>query len=348
MPSKLTFLAFTLAVALAFPSAATVAAGNETVLRIGTLVPAGTSWDRILKAWNRSLSDATGGSLKMQLYMGASAGDERDMLRKMKVGQLDGGIFSSVGLSQVTRAIQVLQVPGMIYSYEQLHKVRKELSAEFEGMFEKEGFKLIAWGDAGFVRIFSNQPILVPSDFKKVRPWAPAGDLAVPEALKEVGANPISLGIPEVVAALQTGMVDTVYASAVAAVGFQWFRNVKYVSKEATAPIVGATLIRNETLRSLTPEQQAALQQTAKKAEDALLKSIEGEDKKAYKTLIDVAHLKEFSSLATPEQEKAWVEVGLKVRDKLTGKLWTKELLDRVVATAAKYGDGRAYGVLTN
>lgn len=326
---------------IALPSATMVSAGSDAVIRLGTLAPAGSSWDRVYKAWANTLSQETGGSLKLQVYPGGSAGDERDVLRKMKVSQMDAGSFSSVGLSLVARSLGVLQVPGMIVDYKQLNKVRDELAPDFEAIFEKEGYKLVGWGDAGFVRILSNQPILVPSDYKKVRPWIPADDAAAPVLMKLAGANPVASGIPEVVAGLQTGMIDSVFASAIAAVGLQWFRNLKYVSKETAGPIVGATLVRAEYFKALSPEHQEVLMKTGKKAHETLLKLIEAEDKRAYKTLLDKAKLQEFSTLGTPEQEKAWIELNTKLRKELTGKLWSKEFYEKVAKTAAKHGGSK-------
>jgi TRAP-type C4-dicarboxylate transport system substrate-binding protein len=320
-----------------------VAAGSTVVVRLGTLAPAGSSWDRAFKAWNNSLEKETGGTLKLQVYQGGSAGDERDVLRKMKIGQMDAGGFTSIGLALVARPIQILQMPGLIHDHEHLNKVRDALAPEFEAVFEKEGYKLLGWGDAGFARILSNRPILYPTDYKAVRPWVPADDAAMPVFMKLIGANPVAAGIPEVIAGLQTGMIDTVIGSAIAAVAMQWFRNVTYVSKEAAVPVVGATLLRGDFFKALSPEHQNALTSTAKRAHTALLSMIEAEDKRAYRTLIEKAKLKEFSTLATKEQEKAWIEVNTALRKKLTGLLWSPEFYAKVTEQTAKLGEGKGY-----
>jgi TRAP-type C4-dicarboxylate transport system substrate-binding protein len=218
--------------------------------------------------------------------------------------------------------------------------VRDALSSDFEAIFEKEGYKLLGWGDAGFARILSKQPILYPSDYKKVRPWVPADDAALPVFMKMVGANPVAAGIPEVIAGLQTGMIDTVLGSAIAAVAMQWFRNVNYVSKEAPVPVVGATLLRMDYWKTLSPDQQKALMTTSQKAHAAMLKMIEAEDKKAYETLLKKGNLKEFSTMETPEQRKAWLDANDELRKKLTGKLWTEEFYNKVAKKAAELGSG--------
>lgn len=341
MKRKLLTTLVVAAALFALPSATMVAAGDQAVLRLATLAPPGSSWDRVIKAWNNSLAEESKGTLKLQVYAGGSAGDERDVLRKMKVSQMDAGLFTSIGLALVARPLQVLQLPGLIEGHDHLNKVRDALSSDFEAIFEKEGYKLLGWGDAGFARILSKQPILYPSDYKKVRPWVPADDAALPVFMKMVGANPVAAGIPEVIAGLQTGMIDTVLGSAIAAVAMQWFRNVNYVSKEAPVPVVGATLLRMDYWKTLSPDQQKALMTTSQKAHAAMLKMIEAEDKKAYETLLKKGNLKEFSTMETPEQRKAWLDANDELRKKLTGKLWTEEFYNKVAKKAAELGGGK-------
>lgn len=334
MKRMLSMALLALAGLLVLPGLARVAATDEVVIRMATLAPAGSSWDRIFKAWNKSLSEKTGGSLKFQFFSGGVAGDERDVLRKMKAGQLDAAGITAVGLSQVVRSISLLQLPGVVDDFKQLNEVRTELASDFEGMFDAEGYKLLGWGDAGFGRILGKKPILVPSDYKSVRPWVPRGDAALPELMRIVGANGVPLGIPEVFPALQTGMVDTVICSAIAAVALQWFRHVEYISKEAAVPIVGATLLRKELFTALKPEQQAALLETAAKAHAVLIKQVQAEDDKSYATLTDKMGLKSFSLQATPQQIEAWDKVNVKLQETLTGKLWTQDFYTKVMRVA--------------
>lgn len=333
MKRKLMWSLLAVACALAVPSLARVSAGETTTIRLGILAPAGSTWDKIFRAWNNSLVKETGGAVKFNFFLGGVAGDERDVIRKMKLGQMDAGGLTSIGLGQIARPTQVLQMPGILDSYKELNYVRNKLSKEFEGMFEKEGYTLLGWGDAGFARQFAKKPILKPEDLKTTRPWVPRDDPALPEMMKVIGANGVPLGIPEVFPALQTGMVDSVTVSAIAAVAMQWFRYLTHVSKQAPVAIVGATVIRTEMLKTIAPDHQKILFETGKKAHAALVDQVAKEDAKAYKTLLGRG-MKEYDAFATPEQKKAWDAVNVEVIKRLTGKLWSKDLLDRVRAAA--------------
>jgi TRAP-type C4-dicarboxylate transport system substrate-binding protein len=334
MKRKLLWFGFAIACTLSVTSLARVSAAGNTVIRLGVLAPAGSTWDRVFRAWNNTLSKETGGAVSFQFFMGGVAGDERDIIRKMKLGQMDASTMTSIGLGQVARPIQVLQMPGILDNYKQLLQVREKLAGEFDGMFTKEGYVMLGWADAGFARYFSKKPILKPEDLKSARPWVPRDDPALPEMMKVIGANGVPLGIPEVFPALQTGMVDSVTVSALAAVALQWFRYVTHVSKQAPVAIVGATLVRQELVKGLAPDHAKVLKESGKKAHAALVDQVVKEDEKAYKTLLGRG-IQEFDSFATPEQKKAWEAVNAEVIKRLTGKLWSKELLDRVKAAAA-------------
>lgn len=335
MKRKLLWSLLAVACALAVPSLARVSAAGTTTIRLGVLAPAGSTWDKVFRAWNNTISKDTGGAVNFQLFMGGVAGDERDVIRKMKLGQMDAGGLTSIGLAQIARPISLLQMPGVLDNYKQLQTVREKLATDWEAMFAKEGYALLGWGDAGFARQFAKKPILTPDDLKSARPWVPRDDAAITEMMKTIGANGVPLGIPEVFPALQTGMVDAVTVSAIAAVALQWFRYVTHVSKQAPVAVVGATIVRQEVVKTLAPDHQKMLFDTAKKAHAALIDQVQKEDEKAYKTLLGRG-MKEFDVYGSAEQKAAWDKVQNEVIKRLTGKLWTKDLLDRVRAAGGK------------
>ncbi len=333
MKRNLLLLSVMLACLVGLPSLASVSAGETITIRMASLAPSGSSWDRIFQAWNNTLKEKTGGGLKFQFFSGGIAGDEKDVIRKMRVGQMDAAGLTSIGLGQIARPVTILQMPGIFANYSELGKVRTALAPDFEKLFSDEGYRLVGWGDAGYGRVFSKKPILTPSDYKAVRPWVPRDDPSMPEFMKIVGANGVPLGIPEVFPALQTGMVDTIVSSAIAAVALQWFRYVTHMSSDTHIAIVGATLVREGLFKTLPPDHQKALLETGKKAHEILIKKVMAEDAKAHKTLLDRGMI-EFNPLATPEQAAQWTKANEALLSRLTGRLWTKELMAKVKAAA--------------
>jgi TRAP-type transport system periplasmic protein len=325
------FIAAALALAVPGSMPQTADAQGVTTLRIATLAPQGSSWMKIFNAWNASVKKETDGKVQLRFYAGGVAGDERDFVRKMRAGQMDGAAVTSTGLGLVVRPVLVLAVPGVFDNYQQLDRARTMLEGEFDKQFLDNGYKLLGWGDVGEARLFSNaKRIQRPSDLKEVRPWAWRDDVIFTEVLKVVGANPVRLGVPEVYPALQTGMVDTVPASAVAAVSLQWYTRLKYVSKESTSTIVGATILKKDKYEALTPDQRKALDETSEKAHKALRAVIRKDDKRAYRTVLQ----RGLEEVPARQYEKEWTAVGDKVRQNLSGRLYPASLLKRVQQAA--------------
>ena len=155
---------------------------------------------------------ATDGQVNMKMYYGGVAGDEITVVRKMRVGQLDGALITSTGLSALVRQVLVMEAPGLIRSYPELDAVREVLAPDLEALFDKAGYKLLAWGDAGKTRIFSAHRIVGPSDLQKVRPWVWRDSATMRAFIKATGANGVLLNLPEVYSSLQTGIIDTIIA----------------------------------------------------------------------------------------------------------------------------------------
>jgi TRAP-type C4-dicarboxylate transport system substrate-binding protein len=304
-------------------------AEGQATIRMATIAPKGSKAERILRAWDMSVKEKTGGRVKFQFYLGGGAGDERDVLRKIKVNQLDATTLTSVGLGQIVRSASVLQLPGMFKNYQDLNAVRAAMDAEWRKSFDDAGFQLLGWFDIGFGRIFSTQPIARPSDLKKARPWIWGDDPVFPELLKVIGANGgVKLSLGEVFPSLTTKMIDTVVASPTAALGLQWFDKVQYMTKQADIALVGATLLSNQLYKSLPPDAQQVLTATGKQAHEKALQLIASEEQNDYNAL----KARGIKEVDTSPHAAEWNKAYQELRTKLTGKLFTKDLLDRVVA----------------
>lgn len=321
-----------LVAAFALPGTSTPTKAEEAyTLRIASLVPDGSSWMKILNAWNKTLQEKTDGRLKLRFYPGGSQGDERDFVRKMRVGQLDGGVVTMTGMSLLVPAMNVLVLPGLLDTYAELDRVREKMAPKFEGMFEKEGFKLVGWGDAGKTRLFSVKPIKRPSDIKAMRPWVWKDDPIFVEFYQVIGASAVRLGVPEVYPALQTRMVDVISSSALTAVALQWYTRVKYMTAHNSAIIAGGTMMRKDKYDELPPDIKEVFDSTAARAHELLNKVVRKEDQKAYEVILK----KGIQAVEAGDAKGEWDAADKKVRDKLTGRMFSKSLVDEVTAAAA-------------
>lgn len=313
------------------PQPPRVQAEGKTVLRYATLAPGGSAFGKVLKAWSRSLTKETEGRVELRYYPGGSQGDERDFIRKMRAGQMDAAGVTTIGLGMVVRPVLVLQAPGVIETYERLDRVRATLHERFDGMFREAGFVLLAWADAGKGRLMSKVPILRPADLRTARPWAWKDDPIFAEFLKVVGANPVRLGVPEVYPALQTGMVDVVPSSAIGAVALQWYTRLKYMAKDSFGIVLGASIVKKEKFDRLSPEDQQALLDTAQRAANALDQVVRRDDAQAYEVLIK----RGLEVVDTGPYRAEWDAAAKETRERLTGRVFSKSLLEEVLAAAA-------------
>jgi TRAP-type C4-dicarboxylate transport system substrate-binding protein len=307
-------------------------AEEAITLRIASLAPAGSSWMKVLNAWKKTLEEETDGRLKLRFYPGGSQGDERDFVRKMRVGQLDGGVVTMTGMSMLVRPMVILVLPDFLDTYEKLDRVRQKMAKDFEKMFDDEGFMMVAWGDAGKTRLFSQNKIEQPSDIKSMRPWMWKDDLVFIEFYDVIGASGVRLGVPEVYPGLQTKMVDVVTSSALTAVALQWYTRVKYMTGHNTAIIAGGMVMRKEKIEGLPPDLKDAFLRTAERVETLLNKTIRRDDQKAY----DVVIKKGIVATDTSKYRAEWDEAAKQVRDRMTGRVFSKSLLQAVEAAAAE------------
>jgi TRAP-type C4-dicarboxylate transport system substrate-binding protein len=251
----------------------------------------------------------------------------------MREGQMDAAVLTTTGLGMIARPVLVLSAPGVIETYEQLDAVRAELAPELEQAISDNGFTLLGWGDAGRVRLFSKRRIERPADLAAARPWVWRDNPVFVEVLRSAGVNGVAISVPEVLAGLSTGRVDTVPASALAAVALQWYTQVRYVSATASGVIVGAMVVRKDVVDGLPPDVRDVLVESARassRRSEALVRRF---DDRAYDAILARGLTPVDAEAHRPE----WEAIGERARARLVNRLYTAEMLRRVEEIAARH-----------
>jgi TRAP-type transport system periplasmic protein len=329
LAALLALSAFLLPGAVSLPQAN---AASPIVIRFASLAPAGSGFMKLMKAWNRSLKKETENRVELRFYSGGSQGDERDFIRKVRAGQMDAAGVTTTGLGMVARPVLVLTAPGLITEYDQLERARTQLSDRFAPLFEDNGFVMLAWGEAGKNRIFSMDEFARPEDLKRLRPWAWKDDPVFAAYVTTIGANPVRLGVPEVYGALQTRMLDTVPASALAAVALQWYTRLNYMAKDNFGIIIGGSLIKREKFDELSEHDQKVLLDTSERAARAGDTMARRDDDRAYESLVK----RGIVVVDTSVYQAEWDAAAKKTRENLTGRVYSKSLLEAVEKVIAK------------
>ncbi len=257
----------------------------QTVLKLATLAPEGSSWMNLFHEWGRNIESKTAGKLKVKFYAGGVAGDERDVVRKMRLGQLNGAAVTAIGLGLIQSEVRVLELPMMIKNYAELDHVRNAMDADFRKKFDEKGYVLLGWGDVGPVHIYSNMPIKSKADLAQTKLWAWTDDPLVKTMFKQLGSNGVPLGVPDVLTSLQTGLINACYGSPLSMVTLQWNTKVKYMTSMQLSQAIGATVVSKRDWDKLPADVQKVVMDEAKAMEQKLLKTIRADNDASLKAM---------------------------------------------------------------
>ena len=226
---------------------------SAQVIKLGTIAPEGSPWLDAIRGMADEWKAATGGKIEFRIYPGGVVGDDPDMVRKMRIGQLQAAALSNTGLYDIAHEMQALQMPMMLTSYEELDYVRDRMAPKLEAILEAKGFKVLNWGDAGWIHFFSQQPLLRPDDLKPMKLWVWAGYPAYVEAWKDGGFHPVELASTDILTGLQAGLINAFPAPPLLALANQWFGVAKQMCDVKWAPAIGATVITMKSWMAIDP-----------------------------------------------------------------------------------------------
>ena len=197
-------------------------ADKKHIIKFATLAPEGSSWMKSMRRLAEKVKKATDGNVTFRFYPGGVSGDEKDVIRKMRIGQLHGAGFTGVGLGQILPEVRVLDLPFLFNTDEEIQHIYNKMSNYYSARYEDKGFVLLGWVPVGWIHFFSQHPIRSVEDLRRSKSWMWEGDPLVEQAYKGMEVQPIPLSITNVLLSLQTGMVDTVYSSTQGALALQW------------------------------------------------------------------------------------------------------------------------------
>lgn len=275
-------------------------------IRIGTMAPKGTPWHEVLLDLKQEWEKISGGKLTIQIFPGSVLGDETKMVEKVQIGTIQAVALSTVGLSRIDKSVNCLQIPMMIRSYEELDYVRERIGQQLEKKLEESGYRLLQWGDAGWVRTFSKDPVRTPDDLRKMKLFTAAGDPVTENLYKDFGFQVYPKAGDELLSALKTGAVNAINNVPLLILTLNAYEDAPYMTDIKWLPLVAGTIIDLKTWEKIPEKNQGELLEAARKAADKHRSRIrnQGED-------------------AIPAMQKK----GLKIveLDEATRELWQKE-----------------------
>ena len=318
--------------ALSLSPSVAKAQGANVEIRLATLAPSGSPWMAVLDKAASEIKQKTNGRVTMKYFEGGQQGDERDFVRKIKLGQLDGAAVTSIGLSMIDESIRVLEIPMLFASAEEVDYVADKMWPIFQKRFEKKGFKLNDRGEVGWIYFLSKTKVESLADLKGQKVWQWGDDAVVGAMFKKLGLNGVPLGVPEVDSSLTSGRISACYGSPVAAVALQWYTKVKYMTSMPMSFAIGATVVSNEAMKKLDPADLKAVEDISKAASKKLRKVIRKANDEAKATMVK----KGVTIVNTPPaMVDEFTKNAAEVQKSLIGKVYEQSDLDLVI----KYRD---------
>lgn len=256
--------------ALALALFATVASADPKTIKIATAAPEGTVWLREMRVGADAIKTRTSDRVQLKYYPGAVMGNDAAVLRKIKLGQLQGGAFTGAELSPVYNDAPIFSLPFLFRSQEEVDYVRGKLDARLKAGFVANGMVIAGLSGGGFAYLMSTKQIKTRDDLKATKVWSPESDNIAQVALKAGGVQPITLPLSDVYTALQTGLVETVANTPAGSIAFQWHTKLKYMVDLPLTYVMGILAIDKKAMDQLSPEDQQAVVEEMQKVFDRI------------------------------------------------------------------------------
>jgi len=305
------------------------------IIKMATVAPEGSSWIKEMRNFQKEINELTNGQISFKVYCNAVQGGEKDVLRKMKLGQLDSGTFTGVGLGNIVPEVRILDLPFLFRNSAEVDYVYTNLFDEFQQRFIEKGFFLVGWAEVGFIYLYTNTPVSCISDLKDVKMWLWKGDPLAKAAFDAMNISSIPLDITDVHTSLQTGLIDGVYISPYGVLALQWFTKTSHIFDYPLTNSVGAILMTTRKLNSIPEDiRRILIEKTKENMRDIVIASRK-------ENLESLKVLQEAGLELVPVKDQAALDeindTGKIVREKLVGRLYSQELLDKVLALLEEY-----------
>ena len=283
-------------------------------LKFATLAPVGSTWSDLLQEWADEVKARSDGRLIFKIYPGGVQGDEPDVLKKIRFGQLHGGAFTGYGIGHIYSPARALELPFLYNDIDEIDFVRERFMEEIEQGYRDNGYEMLGWMEVGFIYFFSREPIRSLDDLQERRIWHWQGDPIGKAFFDASGIAPVPLSIIDVYTSLSTGLIDTVYCPPLGAIALQWFTKARYLTDLPITYVIGTTVLSTKAFAKMNPGDQKIVREVMGRANQLLDETSRSDNQEAREAL--AAQGVEF--VEPPDETRAkWDEIAARATEKL-------------------------------
>lgn len=322
-------------VMLLMPAWLGAARQKDTItIKIATLAPRGET-SRFEKFKDRVMAE-TNGEVCFKTYYGGVQGDESDVLRKIRFGQLHGGAFTGHGLAKIVPELRVTELPYLFRNYGEVSYVRSKLEPTMNRLFRERGFEVLGWGEVGFVYSFSKVPITSIEVAREQKWWMWEGDRLGQAMFDALEITPVPLPLTDVLTSLSTRMIDTASATPFGAVAFRWYTRFNYMNEYPIMNAIGALIVTTKQWDRISPESRKKIKVImADHYKDAVAMGREMNARSI--EVLKKAGITIVRSDANDDNSRFVLDAAQKARESLVGVLYSRDLLDKTLLLLEEY-----------
>lgn len=270
----------------AFLLAASAVAAQGTRLKIATMAPDGSFWMQELQSAADEIERRTAGRVSLRFYPGGTMGSDSAVLRKMRIGQLQGGVFLAGGLAMADPDFEIYNLPLLFRSYDEVDHVRRQVDAKLLAGLAEKGYIAFGITETGFTYLMSVAPTRSFADLRGRKAWIPQDDSISLAIVESAGLSPVPLPISDVLTGLQTGLIDTVAAPPVGAIALQWFTKAPYLTDLPITYVCGAIAITGKAFDDISPADREIVREVLERANATLDSRSRADNEEARRALI--------------------------------------------------------------
>jgi TRAP-type C4-dicarboxylate transport system substrate-binding protein len=304
-------------------------------LKIATIAPEGSTWMKDMRAASAEIAERTDGRVNIKLYGGGVMGDDKKVLRKIRIGQLHGGVFTANSMEQYYPDLNIYGLPLLFENDAEVQYVRERVDPKLEAGLEEAGFVSFGFAGGGFARFLSNTPVRSVDDLKGKKVWVPEGDQISYRAMEALDLSPVTLPVTDVLTGLQTGLIDIVASPPVAVLVLQWHTKVDYLTELPLLYTLGYLAIDKRAFSRLSEADQAVVDEVMNRVYENFDRINQADNEQALSALANTGV--DFVEPVDGAIDR-WREPVMAANESLAEEGYlSPELLDEVQALLAEY-----------